>query len=360
MFRKIIRVITILVVLLAVISIISVYVSPASAKFMAVFPFATKYLCMALAAFTVLWIFLNYKFALFLALLTFVQIRMFSHEYSFGDKGLADKADFRVLTYNAREFGILDNGSKLIRATMLDTIVSENPDIVFLQEAYWQTSKTQGDYPTLDELSKRLNAASCVKYRLADFNFGQGGLAVVSRYKILNSGFHAFDSCANGFMFVDVCLNEDTVRMYNCHLQSIMLNDKDVEIDRSNRGINASNKEMAANLYSKYVNAAARRAVQVDSLVASIDSCQYPVFVCGDFNDVPLSYSAFRVLDAGNHLRDSFMERGSGYGHTIKFAGMEFRIDYILHSNEFKCLRHKVLDFNVSDDHHPVVADFGF
>ena len=78
----------------------------------------------------------------------------------------------------------------------------------------------------------------------------------------------------------------------------------------------------------------------------------------GDFNDVPLSYTCFSILSSGERLHDTFMERGDGNGRTFSIAGVDFRIDYIMHSNVFKCLRHKVLNFNIANDHYPVAADF--
>ena len=98
--------------------------------------------------------------------------------------------------------------------------------------------------------------------------------------------------------------------------------------------------------------------LQVDTLVTTLDTCPYPVLLCGDFNDIPLSYACFSILAAGERMHDTFMERGKGSGRTYSIMGVDFRIDYIMHSNLFKCLRHKVLDFNIANDHYPVVADF--
>ncbi|MBQ3989635.1 MAG: endonuclease/exonuclease/phosphatase family protein, partial [Bacteroidales bacterium] len=243
--------------------------------------------------------------------------------------------------------------SNILRERVLETISATDADIVCLQEAYW--ANKPADFPTLDVLSKNLKAKSVQKVRLNNFNYGTGGLAVVTRYKVINQYSHPFDSTANGFMYVDILMNEDTVRLYNCHLQSIMISNSDV--DMSN-GFNRENKDKAMNLYSKFSEASAHRAVQVDTLVATLDTCPYPVLLCGDFNDVPLSYACFQVLASGERLHDTFMERGEGSGRTFSVMGVDFRIDYIMHSNLFKCLRHKVLEFNIANDHYPVVAEF--
>ncbi len=353
MWRKILWVFTILFLLAVILCIVSVYVSPASVKWMALCPFMLRYVLIGLAALMLVWLFVNFKVAIPIAVVAFVGFKFVSHEYSFRDKSLGDKADFRVMSYNVKCFGILDKNSNILREKVLETIYATDADILCLQEAYW--ANKPADFPTLDVLSKNLKAKSVQKVRLNNFNYGTGGLAVVTRYKVINQYSHPFDSTANGFMYVDILMNEDTVRLYNCHLQSIMISNSDV--DMSN-GFNRENKDKAMNLYSKFSEASAHRAVQVDTLVATLDTCPYPVLLCGDFNDVPLSYACFQVLASGERLHDTFMERGEGSGRTFSVMGVDFRIDYIMHSNLFKCLRHKVLEFNIANDHYPVVAEF--
>ena len=124
----------------------------------------------------------------------------------------------RVMSYNVKCFGILDKNSNILREKVLETISATDADIVCLQEAYW--ANKPADFPTLDVLSKNLKAKSVQKVRLNNFNYGTGGLAVVTRYKVINQYSHPFDSTANGFMYVDILMNEDTVRLYNCHLLS--------------------------------------------------------------------------------------------------------------------------------------------
>ena len=356
MWRKILWILTGFFALAMILCIISVYVSPADAKWMSLCPFALRYVLIGLVALLLLWLFSNIKVAVFIAVLAFVGFKYFSHEYSFRDKSLDDKADFRVLSYNVKCFGILDKNSNILREKILETISATDADIVCLQEAYWADKSS--DFPTLDVLSKNLKSKSVQKTQLASFNHGVGGLAIVSRYTVLNKYSHPFDSTANGFMYVDILMDEDTVRLYNCHLQSIMINDSDVTISRRREGFNRENKDKAVNLYSKFSEASARRALQVDTLVATLDTCPYPVLLCGDFNDVPLSYACFSILAAGGRMHDTFMERGEGSGRTYTLKGVDFRIDYIMHSNVFKCLRHRVLSFNVANDHYPVAADF--
>lgn len=356
MWRKILWILTILIVLAMLLSIISIYVSPADAKWMSLLPFVIKYLLIGVVVIMLIWAFVNFKVAIPLAVVAFVGLKYFSHEYSFRDKSLDGEADFSVMSYNVKAFGLLDKRSDMLREAVVDTIIATNADIVCLQEAYWADKPST--FPTIDAISKGLKASAVSKTELTSFNHGLGGLAILSRYEVVSQYSHNFDSTANGFMYVDVLMNEDTVRVYNCHLQSIMISNSEVEMSGRHKGINSENKEKVQNLYSKFSEASVHRALQVDMLVATLDTCPYPVILCGDFNDVPLSYTCFSILAAGERMHDTFMERGNGFGRTYSIMDTDFRIDYIMHSNKFKCLRHKALDFNISDDHYPVTADF--
>ena len=56
-------------------------------------------------------------------------------------------------------------------------------------------------------------------------------------------------------------------------------------------------------------------------------SSPYKNIVSGDFNNTQFSNSYFTIK---GDLKDSFLERGKGYGETIKFWKFPFRIDMIL------------------------------
>ena len=136
MWRKILWVFTILFLLAVILCIVSVYVSPASVKWMALCPFMLRYVLIGLAALMLVWLFVNFKVAIPIAVVAFVGFKFVSHEYSFRDKSLDDKADFRVMSYNVKCFGILDKNSNLLREKVLETISATDADIVCLQEAY--------------------------------------------------------------------------------------------------------------------------------------------------------------------------------------------------------------------------------
>ncbi|MBQ3914867.1 MAG: endonuclease/exonuclease/phosphatase family protein [Paludibacteraceae bacterium] len=96
-----------------------------------------------------------------------------------------------------------------------------------------------------------------------------------------------------------------------------------------------------------------QRAEQVQIIRGEIDRSPHPVIVCGDFNDVPASYT-YRHLSEG--LNDAFLSTSFlRTGHTFVMRCLGVRIDYILHSDKLNAI-----DFCVNrvpySDHYPVSA----
>jgi endonuclease/exonuclease/phosphatase family metal-dependent hydrolase len=95
-----------------------------------------------------------------------------------------------------------------------------------------------------------------------------------------------------------------------------------------------------------------RRAIQVETVSGVIKSSPYPVVLCGDFNDTPVSY-CYRLID--KQLDDTFVKKGKGIGQTHAQMLPLLRLDYIFHSNSMQTIEHKTIDKDYSD-HFPVVT----
>jgi endonuclease/exonuclease/phosphatase family metal-dependent hydrolase len=103
----------------------------------------------------------------------------------------------------------------------------------------------------------------------------------------------------------------------------------------------------------KFRDAVIKRAEQATALRKSINKSPYPVIVCGDFNDTPVSYTYHTVK---GDLKDSFIESGKGTANTYNGKLPSFRIDYILYSPVFTSYNFAVSSLNHSD-HFPVSCD---
>ena len=71
--------------------------------------------------------------------------------------------------------------------------------------------------------------------------------------------------------------------------------------------------------------------MQVKVIEQNMKQSPYPIIVCGDFNDTPLSYTYNKIK---SNLIDSFTISGSEL--EILFKIPMLRIDYIFHDNKFK------------------------
>ena len=72
---------------------------------------------------------------------------------------------------------------------------------------------------------------------------------------------------------------------------------------------------------------------QADTVRKQLDASPYPLVICGDFNDVPNSYTYFHIR---GKLQDAFIAKCFGIGRTYMHISPTLRIDYILPSDEFR------------------------
>lgn len=353
-FKKIALILNILTALLLFACYFSVYVSPEKTVAVALLPFVYIGLLIANAFFVLFWLFISWKYSLISAAMIIAGIKYFGLIFPvlsyFG--GENKSGEIKIMTYNVMVFGLYDwQENNTIKSDILSLIKNENPDIVCLQEAYWNGSNR--NFVTIDSVKKVTGAEYEFRSAMATAVGGQNfGLATVSRYPVVNTYSHKFDDSYNGFIYTDLIIKEDTVRVYNCHLQSIQLNQNDYTIIEEISDSDDNTKVKI--VLKKYLKSLTKRAKQAELIRASIDSCNYPVFVCGDFNDGPLTYTYFKIAKG---LRDSFCSKGKYPGYTWENFKIKQRIDYILFDKNFDCVSHKTIKEDLSD-HYAVVGEF--
>ena len=258
----------------------------------------------------------------------------------------------KVMTYNVMVFGLYNwKNNTEVKQNILKTINEESPDILCLQEVYWNTNNK--NFITLDSVLLILNTKEIHKFSITSPIKGQNfGLATASKYPIVGEYSHKFDNSYNGFIYSDIIINTDTVRVYNCHLQSIQFDQNDYTLIENQSDLKIDT--LFRTIIKKYAKAQQKRASQAEMVRKSIDSCRYPVFVCGDFNDLPLTYTYSTIAQ---NLKDSFVKKGKFGDNTWNRFKIPQRIDYILFSDNFRATSHKVIE-NYNSDHFPVVTEF--
>ncbi len=247
-------------------------------------------------------------------------------------KGKMEAEDLRVMTFNVRGF----NKNQEIKnpnlfEEVLDLIKTENPDIICFQEFNDNRQKSFSNY----------------KYKYLKYidNKGKVTLAIYSKYPIINSGLLNFPESPNNGSFADVMYKNDTLRIYNLHLESLrIIPDKD-----------ALAKEQSSKLFKRVSHSFEKQQEQAEIVKSHRALVSYKTIICGDFNGT--QYSNVYKTIKGEDMKDTFQEKGTGYGRTYNFKYYPFRIDFILADNRLEVITHKNFDLNLSD-HFPVMASF--
>ena len=275
------------------------------------------------------------------------------------DRFAVEERELSVLTYNTH---LLQNNTPVEQNELLRYIHTSGADIVCMQE---YAVYKDAHYPTFDQVKNAL--ADTYPYTYFDFSVHNGrlqfGLAVYSKFPLINKTTIPINTIGNGANYCDVIARGDTFRLFNNHLQSNSIQSSEIDSLLS-RNAKEYTMHSHSQLTGKLSQAYAARTAQVEAARAAIDASPYPVIVCGDFNDVPASY-AYRHVSQGlkdAFLTTSFLRTGHTYvrRRTIpKFRSSTLtpgiRIDYILTSPKLRATDCRV-DRVPYSDHYPVIA----
>jgi endonuclease/exonuclease/phosphatase family metal-dependent hydrolase len=263
-----------------------------------------------------------------------------------------NSSSIKILSYNVRLFNLykwIDKPNT--RDEILKFISAETPDLICLQEFYTKEKGSKSEesvFKTFPGIHYKY-----VKYSYKNKGISNFGIATYSKYPIIHNGIINFPNSYNQCIFTDIIKNSDTLRVYNLHLQSFRFLKKNYEfLDSLKLKYDDANIKGAKDILYRIKLAILKRASQTDSVAASIARCRYPVVVCGDFNEPPVSYS-YQTLQKG--LKDAFMETGIGFGDTYFSRFPSYRIDYIFHSPTLKATGYQSPKTGLSD-HSPVIC----
>jgi len=260
----------------------------------------------------------------------------------------------RILTYNMKMSGDLKKHTKRKPNKVIQYILDSNADIVCLQEFTVSTNK---EYITNEDIFNIFTKYPYKHIQFREVNIANSsGVATFSKYPIINKQKIRYESKYNLSIFSDIQINGKTIRLINNHLESNRLteNDKNMPIKLKD-DFNAESISGVTLRFSRKLGVAYKlRAKQADAVARAIAESPYKVIACGDFNDVPSSYSYTKIK--GN-LVDAFTQTGNGFGWTFNERYYHFRIDFILYdASAFSPITMKIDKVNYSD-HYPVIAE---
>ncbi len=334
---------------LLLISDFSVFISPDIIPYSGLIGLLFPFLIIINAFFLVFRIFdkkVYFFISLIALLLSYYRIK---DSYAFQHKKVVSAPinPLKVMSYNVRMFDLYNWTGEHAGDSIFDIIKKENADVICLQEFY---SRKGFDYQT-----KIINAQHTKNYVISSKNkTGYSGNAIFSKYPIISSGFVDVGELKQKCIYADIVKKRDTIRVYGVHLASIHLDDNDYKFMKNiNKNGKDENIEGVKGIGTKLLDAYKIRAREVETLVPHIEASPYPVIVCGDFNDTPVSYT-YRSIKG--ELKDAFLESGIGIGHTYAKGLPLFRIDYILHDKKITSKSYKRIRKDFSD-HYPICCE---
>ncbi len=247
-----------------------------------------------------------------------------------------------ILTFNTHEFRGLGK-DRFDQKQFSNLIRTQKPDVLCLQEFPL-------DAPSVKRYSDLLAETGDLRYAYQEKG---GTLAIFSRYPIGRKEAKYFTNRANGYLFADIDIKGQNVRVFNVHLQTNAISTITEKMDASDVDLqDRETWQSFSGVLRRYKRSAQLRARQADAIAEAIRKSPFPALVCGDFNDVPLSFSAHTIAEG---LQDAFVCKGSGRGITYAGNIPGLRIDYVLAHPDFEVLDFETIHATLSD-HYPLVA----
>ena len=213
-------------------------------------------------------------------------------------------AELKLISWNCDNFQLsldtLHTASTFLNA--------QNPDIICLQE------RPHTNLVRYDSIKKCFPS---LPYKVTNSREDENlNVSIFSRYPISNVKTWYFTDTYNKIIQADIDWNGEMFRLFNVHLQT------------TSSGSTLDN--------------CIRRYRQSRLLLSEIKKSPYPIIVCGDFNDIPLSYTVLNLL---THLNDISKSLKGSY----KKLGDIFKIDYILASPEWGKVHYELIPTSWSD-----------
>ncbi len=329
--------------------------------FLGLFTFILPYLLVLLFFFIIFWLYTK-PILTSISILTIIAgwpaIRnVFTVNFSATFHIEKDPASLRVMSWNVEQFNVQHHKDEpWLKQQMLDLINHYDPDIACFQEVVAGEKKNSLNY--FSDIYGQLNFTDYFySYDIRndfdkDHHFGIlifSKLPVVAKQTFINYP----NDYNSTFQYIDVLKGQDTIRIFNIHLQSLKFSKSNLNyLEKGNFKTDTTITE-SRSIISKIKTAFIKRAIQADFIKGEINQSPFPVVVCGDFNDVPDSY-AYETLVQG--LQDTYVQKGFGISRTFSSLSPTLRIDNIFAERSFGVTQFTRIKKSLSD-HFPIIAD---
>ena len=247
-------------------------------------------------------------------------------------KTIENTDSIKVLSYNVHLFNRYGWIAKAdIKSEIVAFLKTEKADILCIQEFY-----TPDEIPTLNYPHKHIGLQS---------KKNQWHMAIYSNFPQINKATVSIkgERMNNTCIYSDLSIDTDTIRVYNIHLASNWFKNSDYSFlqNPKKETLKKGIKGIVERMKSSYK----KRAEEAQVIKEHMQNSPFPIILCGDFNDTPLSYAYNTII---NDLNDSFSESGKGIGRSfVKIPAL--RIDYILYDKKFSSFNYKQHKQELSD-----------
>ena len=312
---------------LLLLSFLLPYISPKSFSLLAVISLFVPVLFITNILFVLYWVLKLKKQFVISTIVLVIGWLTANPFYIFSNETEATKEDIKVMSFNVRMFNYYKwNSDKELAKKTADFIYKESPDILAIQEFYASPEVTFSyPYHYIKTKSKK----------------DKFGLALFSKYPIVNSGSLDFINSANNIIYVDILKEKDTIRVYNIHLESLKINPNKEHFGEEN------NQKLIGRLQNTFK----KQVLQTEQFLAHEEKWKGKKIILGDFNNTAFSWVYRKIKE---DKKDAFIEAGNGFGKTFNYP-FPMRIDFILASSTIQINEFKTFDEKFSD-HFPIEA----
>ena len=277
-------------------------------------------------------------------------------------------ASVRIMNWNIRRFtpfdtNIFNPAHSDNKTAIFDEIRKFNPDVLCLQEFF--TADNSG---VMNNIKLMKDEFGFTHHVFSKDNWIQGklfsGTVIFSKFPILKDSVIRYpkgsSKSAENITAADILFNDDTVRIYNMHLQSFGFGPKDYSNFDKIQNQQDTGLQASKNILRKMQQTFYLHSLQADFVKLQLEGSPHPVIACGDLNDIPNSYAYYTISEG---MKDCFLQKGAGIGKTFtsptsRFLGSlpTLRIDYIFTDPQMKTVQFTNMRRKLSD-HSALVAD---
>lgn len=258
--------------------------------------------------------------------------------------------DLSVMSFNAALFNpyrsyTLESDPHLLDAFYGYLRTTPSPNVLCIQEFYH--SGLEENTMTADSIVKLGEYTYFHTNPRYDEDYqGVVGVMTFSTFPMVGRGRVVFgqDDVYNGH-WVDIAMDNDTVRVFNLQLRSMSIRWKNDRSLRANLG----------NIYRRLLNGYKSREVELAAIERYLLASPHPVIVCADINALPYSSTYRRLRRIFNN---AFEEKGRGLGFTYRDFPWFVRIDNQFFSPSLEATHFEVLPDIAISDHYPIKAHY--